>query len=190
MAQCPAVSQEHSWVMWNKTTTSSSTEGAEVFLVFLPSALIFSWDVQTASWASPPLLSPFSPSHSSSTHCIVQFQTNACGRRENASAQEHLPSFHAGETQWAPTTSADTHPLLAWSSCTNNTLRHFPCSLLLSWDRNLHTMMFLLLIILSLVCFPSFLGSLYAGRGLFYPSTGSNTADGYNQLSYLLENLY
>lgn len=83
-----------------------------------------------------------------STHCIVQFQTNACGKRGNASAQEHLPSFHA-ETQWAPTTSADSHPLPAWSSCTNNTLRPFPCSLLLSWDRNLHSMMFLLLIILS-----------------------------------------
>lgn len=64
-----------------------------------------------------------------------------------------------------------------------NTFRHFP--LLLPWDGNLHNVVFLLLIILFAL--PVCLGFLYADRGLFYPSTCLNTADGYNQLSYLLE---
>lgn len=42
-------------------------------------------------------------------HCTVQFQTNARGTRQKPSAQGHLSSFHAGESQWAPTTQCR-HP--------------------------------------------------------------------------------
>lgn len=118
-----------------------------------------------------------------SLHC-------AGGKRQN-------PSEHKSPCQISTLVrpSGQQHPVLTpipsqpgVHAHTTNTLRRFPCSLLLSWDSNLHSMMSPLLIILSV--FPVCLGFLWAGRGLFYPSTGSNTADGYNQLSYLLENLY